>query len=76
MEWELNPRNSAPGLHIPFFFFFFFSFPFMAAPEAYGSSEARGQIGAAAACLRHSQSNAGSEPCLQPWPKLAATVDP
>ena len=31
---------------------------------AYGSSQARGQIGAAAASLHHSHSNSGSEPCL------------
>ena len=34
---------------------------FRAAPKAYGSSQARGRIGAIAACLRHSHSNAGSE---------------
>ena len=33
---------------------------FRAAPVAYGSSQARGQIGAAAASLYHSHSNAGS----------------
>ena len=43
-------------------------FPFIllygAAPEACGSSKARGQTGATAAGLRHSHSNLGSEPCL------------
>ena len=38
----------------------FFSFLFRAAPGAYGSSQARGWIGAAAAGLGHSHSNAGS----------------
>ena len=42
-------------------FFFFLS---IAAPAAYGSSQARVQIRAAAAGLHHSHSNAGSEPCL------------
>ena len=34
---------------------------FRATPMAYGSSQARGQIGAVAAGLRQSHSNAGSE---------------
>ena len=36
----------------------------MAKPAACGSSQARGPIGAAAAGLHHSHSNAGSEMCL------------
>ena len=43
-------------------------------PEAYGSSQARGPIRAAAAS--HSHSNAGSEPRLWPTPWLMATLDP
>ena len=35
-----------------------------AAPEAYGSSQARGRIGATAAGLHHSHSNARFEPHL------------
>ena len=35
-----------------------------AAPTAYGGSQARGLIGAVAASLRQSHSNAESEPCL------------
>ena len=46
-----------------------------AAPAAYGGSLARGQIGAGAASLRQSHSNAGSEPRLQPTPQLTATPD-
>ena len=46
-------------------FGFFFSFLlFRAASMAYGSSQARDQIKAAAASLRHSHSNARSEPHL------------
>ena len=45
-------------------------------PEAYGGSQARGQIGAAAAGLRHSHSHTRSEPHLQPTPQLTATPDP
>ena len=37
---------------------------FMAAPATFGSSQARGRIGAAAAGLHHSHSKAGSEPHL------------
>ena len=37
---------------------------FRAAPAAYGSFQAKGQIGAIAASLHHSHSSAGSEPCL------------
>ena len=44
-------------------FFILFSI-FKAAPTAWGRSWARGGIGAAAAGLRHSRSNAGSEPRL------------
>ena len=42
----------------------FFFFNFRATPTAYGVSQARGLIGATAAGLHHSHSNAGSEPHL------------
>ena len=65
-----------------FFFFFFFFFVFFvffsffwAPPEAYGGSQARGLIGAAAAGLHQSHSNSGSEPCLRPTPQLMAMLD-
>ena len=35
-----------------------------------------GKIGAVATDLHHSNSNMGSEPCLQPTPQLTATLDP
>ena len=44
----------------------FFFFLFMAVPMAYGSSQARGWIGAAAVGQPHNHSKAKSEPCLQP----------
>ena len=47
-----------------------------AAPAAYGSSQARGPIGAAAAGLHHSHSNTRSELCLRPTPQVTATLDP
>ena len=49
---------------------------FRAAPAAYGGSQAKGLIRATAARLRHSHSNARSEPRLQPTPQLTATPDP
>ena len=54
---------------IGFFFLIFFAISW-AAPAAYGGSQARGLIGAVAASLRQSHSNAGSEPCLRPTPQL------
>ena len=45
-----------------------FNFFLMTAPAAYGSSQARGGFGAAAA--GHSHRNTRSEPRLQPTPKL------
>ena len=49
---------------------------FRAAPAAYGSSQARGLIGAADAGLCQSHNYARSELCLQPTPQLTATPDP
>ena len=39
-------------------------------PATYGGSQARGRIRAAAAGLRQSHSNVGSEPPVQPTPQL------
>ena len=55
---------------------FYFILLFRAAPAAYGISQARGWIGAAAASLYHSHSNNRSELRLQPTPQLTATPDP
>ena len=56
-----------------YFLFFFF---FRAASVVYGSSQARGQIGTAAASLHHSHSNRGSELHLQPTSQLMAMPEP
>ena len=53
--------------------FIYFSF---SAPVAYGTSQARGCIGAAAAGLHHSHGNEGSKQCLQTTPQFTATRDP
>ena len=47
-----------------------------AASAAYGGSQARGLIGATAAGLHQSHSNARSEPRLQPTAQLTASPDP
>ena len=59
-----------------FFIFSFFFVFFRATPAGYGGSQARGPIGAVAAGLHHSLSNAGSEPCLQPTSQLTVMPDP
>ena len=59
--------------NIYFILFFVFS---RAAPMEDGGSQARGLIGAVAAGLHHSHSNAGSKTCLRPTPHLTATLDP
>ena len=48
------------------FFNFNFFFLFRAAHMEYGSSQVRGQVGAATAGVYHSHSSTGSEPCLLP----------
>ena len=57
-----------------FILLFFLFCLFRVSPEAYGSSQARGPIGAVAAGLHYSK--AGSEPRLPPTPQLTATLDP
>ena len=47
-----------------------FSFSFQASLTAYGNSQARGHIGAAASGLYHNYSNVGSKPHLQPTPQI------
>ena len=43
---------------------------------AYGGSQDKGEIGAAAAALCHSHRNTRSKPRLQPTPQLTATQGP
>ena len=52
------------------------SLPFRAIPMAHGGSQARGCIGATAACLHHSHSHVGPKLCLQPILQLMAMLDP
>ena len=65
-HYYLDARSSV------FFFFVFLQLQ----PTAYGSSQARGRIGAVATGLHHSHSNAGSKLHLQPIPQLTAMPDP
>ena len=53
-----------------------FSSFFRPAPMACGSSQARSQIGVAAAGLRHRHSNTRSKPSPQLTPQLTATLGP
>ena len=57
-------------------FYFILFFLFRVTLMAYGCSQARGPIGAVAADLHHSHSNARSELRLQPTPQLTAMPDP
>ena len=61
--------NHSTNCWVPFFFFFL-----RAAPAAYGSSQARGWIGAATASLHRSRCNAVSKPHLWPLLQLAVTM--
>ena len=70
----LNHWATTGTPHSEFFVFCFCLFAISwATPTAYGGSQARGQIRAVATGLCQSHSNSGSEPCLQPSPKLKAT---
>jgi len=61
-------------LETPGFYFFFCLF--WATPMTYGGSQARGGIGAVAADLHHSHSNAGFQLRLWPTPQLMAMLNP
>ena len=77
LAWEL-PRAAgmAKYIYIIIFTSFFLLLLFTATLVAYRSSQARGGIGAAAACLHHSHSHTRSEPHLRPTPQLMAMLDP
>ena len=79
LAWPSEGSSDVPLTYLHSFlsaFLFFIFCLFRATPEAYGGSQARGQIGAVAASLHHSHSNTGSELYLQPTPQLVATLDP
>ena len=74
-DWgEVVPHCSFERSYV-FYFFNFFCL-FRAIPAAYGDSQARRLIGATAASLCHSHSNARSKPHLWPLPQLMAVPDP
>ena len=80
-EQELELRHSCSRVYSVFLFLFFLGVVvvvllFRAAPVAYGSSEARGPVGATAVGLSHNQSNSGSKQHLQPTPQLKVTLHP
>ena len=73
---EISVKSFAHFYFILFYLFYFCLFSISwAAPMAYGGSQARGQIGAAAPGLCHSRSNSGSEPHLRPTPQFMAMPD-
>ena len=65
-----------PKNYVPLHFFFFLIFFFRVSPRACGSSQARSQMKAIAACLHHSHRIVGSEPHLRHIPQLMETPDP
>ena len=77
--WVSGPVENHQGVGLELAYFFFFSLCVgvcvCAAPTAYGGSQARGQIGATAASLHHSHSNARSEPRLWTTTQLTETSD-
>ena len=76
VTWATSMPDPQPtALQGNSFFIFIFNFC-RATSMAYGNSQARGQIRAAAASLHHSHSNAESEPHLRPKPRLTAMPDP
>ena len=69
-SYQTKSQHGADTSGSPHFLFCLFR----AAPETYRGSQARGQIGAVAMGLCHS--NGGSELHLRPTPQLMATPDP
>ena len=70
-----SPDSEGLANHVFVCLFVCFGF-FRATLTAYGSSQARGGIRAAAAGLHHSYSNTGFEPHLQSSSRLAGMPDP
>ena len=64
-------RSLTPGFSLTFLIFWGVEWL-----EPHGGSQPRGLTGATAAGRRHSHSNAGSKPRLQPTPPLTAMPDP
>ena len=74
-HWEAA-KGLWAGRHMPqFVCMYVHIYVFRAASAAYGSSQARRQIKAAATDLYHSHSNAGSELHLRPIPQLMTMPD-
>ena len=76
MEYERAPEVQNVFTYVVNFHDYLFIWLFRATTAAYGSFQTRGQIGATAAGLCHSHSNAESKLCLQPTPQPTAVPDP
>ena len=74
-SWSQHIASWANFLFFSFSFFLLLFF-FRAAPVAYGHSQSRCWIGAAADSPCHSHSNVGSEPRLPSTPQLMVMLDP
>ena len=74
IPWYLDIWSNMSGMLLWRYFIYFFVF--MAAPTAYGSSQPRVWIQAAAASLYHSHSNSRAEPHQWPRLQLRAMPDP
>ena len=74
-KYDYNFYEFLSNRLMAFIFIYLFIGHFRATLVTYGDSQAKGQIGAVATGLRHSHSNSGSGPCLQPTPQLTATPD-
>jgi len=73
--WTISNTEACGNMGWGVFVLFWFLL-LRAVPDTYGNSQVRGRIGGAATGLRHSHSNAGSEPHLWPMPQITAMKDP
>ena len=73
---EPQEPNFSPSNILSLIYIYFLFLLLRAVPTAYGSSQARGQIGATGAVIHHGHSYTVSEPCLRPTPQLMPMSDP
>ena len=75
IQWDSSQKVLCVFLFVGWFFWFVCFCLFRSTPAAHGSSQARGWIRAADACLHHSHTNLGSKLHLPPAPELMVTMD-
>ena len=69
------PGTTFINMQMNIILFIYLFLVFRATPVTYGSSLARGQVGAIPAGLHHSHTNEGSKPHVRPTPQLTAMPD-